>query len=100
MDWCIIRIGACNTPAKPTGSGWPPPAWCPAGAAGATATITPPWKASGAASNANWCIAVSCATRSQARAAIFEWIEIFYYRERFHSALGYQSLVDFETNLK
>jgi transposase InsO family protein len=39
------------------------------------------------------------ATRDQARAAVFEWIEIFYNRERFHSALGYQSPVDFETKL-
>ena len=27
------------------------------------------------------------ATRAEARAAIFEWIEVFYNRERFHSAL-------------
>ena len=40
-----------------------------------------------------------CATRAQARAAIFEWIEVFYNRVRFHSALGYQSPVDFETQL-
>ena len=39
------------------------------------------------------------ATRAQARAAVFEWIEVFYNRERFHSALGYQSPVDFETKL-
>ena len=39
------------------------------------------------------------ATRTEARAAIFEWIEVFYNRERFHSALGYLSPVDFETNL-
>jgi len=39
------------------------------------------------------------ATRAQARAAIFEWIEVFYNRERFHSALGYQSPVDFENQL-
>jgi len=39
------------------------------------------------------------ATRAQARAAIFEWIEVFYNRARFHSALGYQSPVDFETKL-
>jgi putative transposase len=38
-------------------------------------------------------------TRAQARAAIFEWIEVFYNRTRFHSALGYQSPVDFETQL-
>ena len=42
---------------------------------------------------------VHFATRTQARAAIFEWIEIFYNRERLHSALGYQSPVDFETQL-
>ena len=39
------------------------------------------------------------ATRAQARAAIFEWIEVFYNRTRFHSALGYKCPVDFETQL-
>jgi transposase InsO family protein len=37
--------------------------------------------------------------RAEARAAIFEWIEVFYNRERFHSALGFKSPVDFETQL-
>lgn len=39
------------------------------------------------------------ATRAQARAAIFEWIEAFYNRTRLHSALNYKSPVDFETQL-
>jgi len=39
------------------------------------------------------------ATRAEARAAIFEWIEVFYNRTRFHSALGYRSPVDFENQL-
>jgi putative transposase len=39
------------------------------------------------------------ATRAAARAAIFEWIEVFYNRTRFHSALGYKSPVDFEMHL-
>jgi putative transposase len=39
------------------------------------------------------------ATRAEARAAVFEWIEIFYNRERLHSALDYQSPVDFENQL-
>ena len=39
-----------------------------------------------------------CQFATQARAAIFEWIEVFYNRERLHSALGFKSPVDFETN--
>ena len=35
----------------------------------------------------------------EARRAIFEYIEVFYNRERLHSALGYQSPVDFEQSL-
>ena len=36
-------------------------------------------------------------TRAEAYRAIFEYIEVFYNRERLHSSLGYQSPVDFET---
>jgi len=39
------------------------------------------------------------ATRKQASLAIFEYVEVFYNRRRLHSALGYQSPVDFETKL-
>jgi len=39
------------------------------------------------------------ASRAQARAAIFEWIEVFYNRERLHSAPGYKSPVDFENQI-
>ena len=36
------------------------------------------------------------ATRNQARAAIFEYIEVFYNRQRIHQTLGYLSPVEFE----
>jgi len=36
-------------------------------------------------------------TRVEACRAIFEYIEVFYNRERLHSSLGYKSPVDFET---
>lgn len=36
------------------------------------------------------------ATREEARRAIFEWIEIFYNRQRSHSTLGYLSPTQFE----
>lgn len=37
-------------------------------------------------------------TRQQARASIFEYIEVFYNRQRLHSALGYQSPEAFEAS--
>jgi putative transposase len=39
------------------------------------------------------------ATRAEARAAIFEYIEVFYNRRRRHSALGYKSPEAFEAGL-
>jgi putative transposase len=38
-------------------------------------------------------------TREQAKAAIFEYIEVFYNRFRLHSSIGYQSPVEFEKNV-
>lgn len=35
--------------------------------------------------------------REQARSAIFEYIEVFYNRQRLHQSLGFISPVDFET---
>jgi transposase InsO family protein len=35
-------------------------------------------------------------TRTEARQAIFDFIEVFYNRQRLHSSLGYRSPVDFE----
>ncbi len=39
------------------------------------------------------------ATREQARASIFEYIEVFYNRKRLHSSLGYVSPEQFEASL-
>jgi putative transposase len=38
-------------------------------------------------------------TRAAARTAIFEWIEVFYNRQRLHSALTYQAPASFEDGL-
>lgn len=38
-------------------------------------------------------------TREQAKASLFDYIEVFYNRKRRHSALGYQSPLDFEQSL-
>ena len=37
------------------------------------------------------------ATRLELRSAVFEYIEIFYNRQRLHSTLGYKSPIQFET---
>lgn len=39
------------------------------------------------------------ATRAEARTAIFDYIEVFYNRSRRHSSLGFQSPLDYESNL-
>ncbi len=39
-------------------------------------------------------------TRSEAKQAIFEYIEVFYNRERIHSANGYLSPVKYENQQK
>ena len=36
------------------------------------------------------------ATREEARSALFEWIEVWYNRQRRHSSLGYMSPMQFE----
>ena len=35
-------------------------------------------------------------TRAEARASLFDYIEVFYNRQRLHSSLGYLSPADFE----
>ena len=37
-------------------------------------------------------------TRDEARQAIFDFIEVFYNRQRLHSSLDYRSPLDFETH--
>jgi transposase InsO family protein len=39
------------------------------------------------------------ATRAEARRSIFEYVEVFYNRQRLHSALGYLSPEQFEAGL-
>lgn len=42
------------------------------------------------------CASTPFATRAQARTALFDYIEVFYNRQRLHSALGYRSPEQFE----
>lgn len=39
------------------------------------------------------------ATRLEAKRAIFDYIEVFYNRQRLHSSIGYNSPLDYESNL-
>jgi transposase InsO family protein len=38
----------------------------------------------------------SWATRAQARRAVFDFVEVFYNRQRLHSSLGYVSPAEYE----
>jgi transposase InsO family protein len=38
------------------------------------------------------------ASRDEAKKAVFEWIEVFYNRQRLHSSLGYRSPAEFESH--
>jgi transposase InsO family protein len=42
------------------------------------------------------CVTHQFATHAQARTTIFEYIEVWYNRQRLHSSLGYLSPVEFE----
>jgi putative transposase len=42
------------------------------------------------------CVIRQFATRAEARLVIFEYIEVWYNRQRLHSSLGYRSPVEFE----
>jgi len=42
------------------------------------------------------CVTSQFQTRAQARRVIFEYIEVFYNRQRLHSALGYLTPAEFE----
>jgi transposase InsO family protein len=39
-------------------------------------------------------------TREEAKKSLFDYIEVFYNRQRLHSSNGYQSPVEFEKQLK
>ena len=45
------------------------------------------------------CVTAPFATRALARTTIFEYVEVWYNRQRLHSSLGYYSPVDFEQML-
>ncbi len=42
------------------------------------------------------CVTAAFDTRALARTTIFEYLEVWYNRQRLHSTLGYRSPVDFE----
>ncbi len=41
----------------------------------------------------------SWATRAQVRCAVFEFVEVFYNRQRLHSSLGYLSPAEYERQI-
>jgi putative transposase len=45
-----------------------------------------------------WIYGHNFKNREQAQLSIFEWIESWYNRRRRHSALGYQTIEEFEKN--
>jgi putative transposase len=46
------------------------------------------------------CVRGRFPSRAQARTAIFEYLEVWYNRQRYHSTLGYHSPVDFEQRFR
>ena len=92
----LIPSGAARTPASLTSGFWVGTASPGAGAGGPTAGTTPPLESFCASLKKERVHDADFATRAEAPAALFEYLEVFYNGQRRHSALGYVSPAAYE----
>ena len=91
-----VKPGQGHTRPPPSARSWRATAWSSRSAGLASAGTTPSPRAFSPPSRPSSCTVSPGQTRSAARLAVFEFIEVFYNRRRLHSSLGYCSPAEYE----
>jgi len=93
--WRTTPTGAARIPPPPTGRA-SPRTTAPARCAGRARASTTPWRSAASRPARPSASTRARGQRAAARLALFAWVEVWYNRQRAHSALGYRAPVAHE----